>query len=202
MKEDFQHYYTDQTEPPKSIRSVYLRLRNGHSYTFRSPEGVFAFGKADRASLLLIENCILEGQESILDLGCGYGAVGITLKLEHPDLKLHMSDVNTRALTFSKINARDHNILADIRKGDLFSPWEGTSFDSILSNPPIAAGKAVWQRMITEAPEFLNEGGSLQIVAYHNKGGSRLEAIMRETFGNVITATKSGGVRVYVSRKL
>ncbi|PIJ62545.1 class I SAM-dependent methyltransferase [Mesotoga sp. H07.pep.5.3] len=202
MKEDFQHYYTDQTEPPKSIRPVYLRLRNGHSYTFRSPEGVFAFGKADRASLLLIENCILEGQESILDLGCGYGVVGITLKLEQPDLNLHMSDVNTRALTFSKINARDHNILADIRKGDLFSPWEGTSFDSILSNPPIAAGKAVWQRMIREAPEFLNEGGSLQIVAYHNKGGSRLEGIMRETFGNVITTTKSGGVRVYVSRKL
>lgn len=202
MKEHFQHYYTDQTEPPKNIRSVSIRLRNGHSYIFKSPEGVFAFGKADRASLLLIENCVLEGKESILDLGCGYGAIGITLKLERPDLELYMSDVNTRAVTFSKINARDHNLVADIRKGDLFTPWEGTTFDSILSNPPIAAGRIVWQRMISEAPEFLNEGGSLQIVAYHNKGGSRLEGIMRETFGNVITTTKSGGVRVYVSRKL
>jgi len=113
-----------------------------------------------------------------------------------------MSDVNTRAVTFSKINARDHNVEADIRKGELYSPWEGMVFDSILSNPPIAAGKAVWQRLIIEAPKMLTENGTLQIVAYHNKGGSRLEGIMKETFGNAITTTKSGGIRVYVSRKV
>jgi len=202
MKENFQHYYTDQTEPPQVIKAATLILKNGHSYSFKSPEGVFAFGKIDRASMLLIENCLLEGQESLLDLGCGYGPVGITLKREFPDLKLFMSDVNTRAVTFSKINARDQNVEADIRKGELYSPWDGMAFDSILSNPPIAAGKAVWQRLITEAPKMLTGNGTLQIVAYHNKGGSRLEGIMKETFGNVITRTKSGGIRVYVSRKV
>ncbi|HDP78692.1 MAG TPA: class I SAM-dependent methyltransferase [Mesotoga infera] len=202
MKETFQHYFTDQTEPPQIIKAASLKLKNGHSYSFKSPEGVFAFGKIDRASLLLIENCLIEGWESLLDLGCGYGPVGITLKREYPDLKLFMSDVNSRAVTFSKINARDHNVEADIRKGELYSPWEGMMFDSILSNPPIAAGKAVWQRLITEAPAMLTEKGSLQIVAYHNKGGSRLEGIMKETFGNVVTKTKSGGIRVYVSRKV
>ncbi|KUK78168.1 MAG: 16S RNA methylase RsmC, partial [Mesotoga prima] len=86
--------------------------------------------------------------------------------------------------------------------GDLYDPWEGFRFDSILSNPPMAAGKAVWEKLICEAPKFLTENGRLQIVAYHNKGGSRLEGIMKTTFGNVITTTKSGGIRVYVSRKL
>jgi 16S rRNA G1207 methylase RsmC len=90
----------------------------------------------------------LDGQENLLDLGCGYGPIGITLKLENPDLKLFMSDTNTRAVTFSKINARDFNLLADIRKGDLYDPWEGFRFDSILSNPPMAAGKAVWEKLI------------------------------------------------------
>ena len=202
MRGDFRHYYTDQTEAPERVKTATFRLKNGHSYSFKSPDGVFAFGKADRASLMLIENCVLDGQENLLDLGCGYGPIGITLKLENPDLKLFMSDTNTRAVTFSKINARDFNLLADIRKGDLYDPWEGFRFDSILSNPPMAAGKAVWEKLICEAPKFLTENGRLQIVAYHNKGGSRLEGIMKTTFGNVITTTKSGGIRVYVSRKL
>jgi 16S rRNA G1207 methylase RsmC len=202
VKEDFQHYYTDQKTSPENVKTVILSLKNGRSYSFKSPEGVFAFGKTDRATRLLIEKCHIGPGGRVLDLGSGFGMVGITLKLENPDISLFMSDINTRAVVFSKINARDNNIVADIRKGSLYEPWSEMSFDAVLSNPPMAAGKAVWERIVSQAPEHLAAGGSLQLVAYHNKGGSRIEALMREVFGNTETLVKSGGIRVYVSRKL
>lgn len=201
MKEDFQHYYTDQQTAPKKLKSVRLKLKNGKSYVFKSPEGVFSFGKLDRATLLLIENSRIKSGDKVLDMGSGFGMVGITLKCENPEISLFMSDINTRAVTFSKINARDHNVVGDIRKGDLYEPWLDHRFDVILSNPPMAAGKAVWEKLILQAPLYLEENGSLQIVAYHNKGGSRIEGIMKRVFGNVTTAIKSGGIRVYVSKK-
>jgi 16S rRNA G1207 methylase RsmC len=88
-----------------------------------------------------------------------------------------------------------------VRKGDLYEPWKDMEFDVILSNPPMAAGKSVWEKIVLEAPTYLALGGSLQVVAFHNKGGSRIEGIMRQVFGNCTALVKSGGIRVYLSRK-
>jgi 16S rRNA G1207 methylase RsmC len=74
-------------------------------------------------------------------------------------------------------------------------------FDMIVCNPPIVAGKKVWMEIVKSAPEFLEEGGSLQIVAYHNKGGRRIRDFMKEVFGNVEELCKTGGIRVYRSVK-
>lgn len=201
MKKGFEHYFTDQKLPPRTVKTVRFDLKNGHQYVFKSPEGVFAYGKVDRASAILVENCVVFAGNRVLDIGSGFGMVGITLKREYLDIFLFMSDVNTRAVTFSKINARDNNVQADVRKGDLYEPWKDMEFDVILSNPPMAAGKSVWERIVLEAPTHLALGGSLQIVAFHNKGGSRIEGIMKQVFGNCTTLVKSGGIRVYLSRK-
>ena len=199
MKDNFEHYYTPEPTSPYTIKEAVLSLRNGNSYRFKTPSGVFSFGSIDKASKLLIENAVLKGNERILDLGCGYGCIGITLKKEFPDITLFMSEVNSRAYTFSKINARDNNIEATIELGSVFEPWESTFFDTIVCNPPMAAGKLVWERMLRESQNHLNHNGSLQIVAFHNKGGRRIEGIMKEIFGNANPVVKSGGIRVYVS---
>ncbi|TYB90869.1 MAG: class I SAM-dependent methyltransferase [Kosmotoga sp.] len=201
-KDNFQHYYSRNPSSPFKKKNVKISLNNGTKLNFVTASGVFSFSRIDRASHLLIEHCEINTQGSLLDMGCGYGLIGISLKRIYPDIELFMSDINERACTLSKINARDNNIEAVIRTGNIFEPWVDRMFDSIVLNPPFAAGKKIWEKMIIKAPSHLKKEGRLNVVAYHNKGGSRIERIMRTTFTNVRTLVKSGGIRDYVSVKL
>jgi len=200
MSSHFEHYYTPSPKSELRKSEAKLLLRNGHEYQFITPSGVFSFGHVDRASRILIEYAKIHGK-SLLDIGCGYGVVGITLAKENPLIDLSMSDVNSRAVEFTKINAKNHNIQPNIAIGYLYTPWNKQRFDMILSNPPMAAGKEVWMELISKAHEHLNPGGSIQIVAFHNKGGERLMNYLRSVMGNVRTLVKSGGIRVYFSCK-
>ncbi len=199
-KNKFEHYYSEEPQSVLRVRNVELKLKNGHVYKFKSPSGVYSFGKIDKATEILINHCEnVSGK--VLDIGCGYGVIGITLKRENPSIELFLSDVNKRAVEFAKINAKENNIQADIRQGNLYEPWEGYLFDHIISNPPIVTGKKVWMKLIEGAFQHLKDGGTLQLVAYHNKGGERIKNYMREIFGNAEDVWKEGGIRVYLSRK-
>src|SRR6056297_1578758 len=147
MSETQDHYYTKNPKSQLIVKETIIRLKNDHQYLFKSPSGVFAFGKANRATECLLNNFVINGRD-LLDLGCGYGAVGIICKKENPLLRLHMSDINERAVSFAKENSLHHNIQAEIKAGDLFEPWAGYLFDMILFNPPLAAGKEVWMRAV------------------------------------------------------
>ncbi|NUU96365.1 SAM-dependent methyltransferase [Marinitoga sp. 1135] len=196
----FQHYYVENPESELRVKELELNLKNGHTYIFKAPTGVYGKKDIDKATKVLLEYAEIEGKK-ILDIGCGYGVIGITLKKEYPDIEIYMSDINKRAVEFSKINAKNNNVFADIRQGYLYEPWENEKFDQIISNPPIVAGKKVWMALIDGAYEHLNNEGSLQLVAFHNKGGSRIKEYMKKVFGNVIELTKKGGIRVYKSVK-
>lgn len=189
MSEKFEHYYTVEPTSKLKVREARLVLKNGHEYIFKTPSGVYSYGKIDKATQVLLENLKVHGKK-VLDLGCGYGVIGIVLKKEYPDLEVYMSDINKRAVEFAKINAKNHNVEVDIRWGNLYEPWEGMKFDMIVSNPPIVAGKKVWMEIVKSAPEFLEEGGSLQIVAYHNKGGRRIRDFMKEVSGTWRSSAK------------
>ena len=196
----FEHYYTVNPTSELTVKELVLILRNGHKYLFKAPSGVYGKKRIDRASILLIEKVELTN-EKVLDMGCGYGVIGISLKREFPDIDLYMSDVNNRAVDFSKINAKNNNVNAVIKQGNLFKPWEDDYFDVIVSNPPIVAGKEVLHELIEESYHHLNENGKIYLVAYHNKGGKALESYMEQIFGNVKELEKSGGFRVYLSIK-
>lgn len=200
MDHSFEHYYTPDPQSELTVSKARLVLKNGHEYLFSSPSGVFSYGHVDRASRVLVEHAEISGH-TLLDLGCGYGAVGITIAKEYPKVQLSMSDINSRAVKFAKINAKNHNLLAEVAQGSLYAPWQDCLFDMILSNPPMAAGKHVWMELIDLAPAYLNPHGLLQIVAFHNKGGQRLMNRMKEVFGNVKSLVKSGGIWVYRSQK-
>lgn len=194
----FEHYYTQSPTSELLVKETVFTLRNGHSYPFKTPSGVFSFGHVDRATRILIEYFHFH-PGTLLDLGCGYGVIGITLKKEFPSLTVFMSDINERAIRFSKVNTKNHNLEIEIRQGPLLDPWEGLKFDTIVTNPPIAAGKSVWTEIVEKSIHFLNPQGSLQVVAFHHKGGERIMNRMAETFGNVATTVKSGGIRIYES---
>ncbi|AEH51972.1 class I SAM-dependent methyltransferase [Pseudothermotoga thermarum] len=195
-----EHYYVEKPQCKLRVKRVIFELKNGRKYIFDTPSGVFSFGAIDKATKILIEHALIKGKK-VLDLGCGYGVIGIVLKGEYPDLEVYMSDINERAVEFSKVNAKNNNVEVHIKKGAFFEPWGDEIFDVILLNPPIVAGKQVVLRMISEAKEHLNPGGLFEVVAYHNKGGSYIKKAMQEIFGNVQDLYKEGGIRIYLSRK-
>ncbi|MFW5872168.1 MAG: class I SAM-dependent methyltransferase [bacterium] len=195
------HYYSKEPKSKLMIKETTIHLKNGHRYQLKSPSGVFSFGKPNRATECLLNNILINGKE-FLDLGCGYGAVGIICAKENPFLHLHMSDINERAVRFAKENALNYNLDVEIRSGNLFDPWQNYSFDMIVFNPPLAAGKEVWLEAVKKSHEHLKESGTIQIVAYHNKGGKRIMQYMKTIFSNVRTLVKSGGIRVYLSERL
>lgn len=196
------HYYTEKPHSEiRECRFEYKIARN--TLSFVSVSGVFAFGnKVDKASELLIEHFKPSGAHpSVLDMGCGFGPISLFIKSRYPHLDVTAVDINERALKYASKNADLNNLYVRILKSDLYSALEERMYGDIVSNPPIAAGKAVNFRLIQEAPLHLFPGGALQIVAYHNKGGETLKKMMAETFGNVEDVVKSGGIRVYRSVK-
>jgi 16S rRNA G1207 methylase RsmC len=104
-----------------------------------------------------------------------------------------LTDINRRAVTIARKNVSLNRVNADVRQGNIYSAVEGEKFDAILMNPPMAAGRDIVLRMILEAPEHLNKGGSLQIVARKTKGGEFLFKEMKSLFREVKALKKSGG---------
>ena len=196
-----EHYYSEKQTSELRITEIEVKLR-GDILKFYTGSGVFSIGRIDKGSVLLIEKCLIEDNWKILDLGCGYGAVGVALAKAFPSIQVLMSDVNKRAIKLSRMNLKLNKIEnATLKHSDLYSKIEG-KFDTIITNPPQSTGKDVCFKIIEDAKEHLEKGGLLQLVARHNKGGKMLEKKMREVFGNVKDIAKKGGYRVYISKLL
>lgn len=195
-----EHYYSEHPTSAVKEREFTQKIKNTE-LTLTSVSGVFAFeGCVDRASQLLIEAYKPSGA-SVLDLGCGYGAVGLFIKAMYEKQYVSLSDINERAIEYALKNASKNRLDVKAVKSDLYSAFEGVLFDDIVTNPPIASGKKLLTQLINEAYDHLNISGGLWLVAYHNKGGETLREIMRARFGNAADVVKSGGVRVYRSVK-
>jgi 16S rRNA (guanine1207-N2)-methyltransferase len=190
------HYFSKKQDSDLDLKTITIRLKEIR-FELYSGSGVFSKGKLDRGSELLISDCRLEGK-TLLDLGCGIGAVGISLKLLHPHLEITMSELNERAIMLAKKSIRKLRLDIQTVKSDLYQKLG--RYDMILSNPPQAAGKELSFRIISEAKGHLNPGGTLQIVARHNKGGEVLEKKMSEVFGNVSQVSIKSGFRIYLSK--
>lgn len=198
-----EHYYTK--DPQSRIKEkTFSQTIKGVTLNFTAVSGVFSFdGRIDRASELLIKSFTpsMGHAGTFLDLGCGYGVIGLFLKAFFPGLKATLSDVNNRAVEYSRQNAAINNLDVNVVASDLYDNLGDVLFDDVVSNPPVAAGKKLTFRLITESARHINEGGSLWLVAFHNKGGATLRTKMAEEFGNVEDVEKSGGIRVYRSVK-
>ena len=193
------HYYSKKQESPLNLKTISAVLR-GKRMEFYTGSGVFSRDKIDDGSYILIENVIIRKGWKVLDLGCGYGAVGISIaKSENADVVL--ADVNERAVHLAGKNIELNKVNASARTSDLFSNIP-EKFDTILLNPPQSAGKKLCFQMIEESKEHLNKNGLLQLVARPKKGGRTLAEKMKEVFGNVEVISKGAGFSVYVSKNI
>jgi 16S rRNA (guanine1207-N2)-methyltransferase len=193
------HYYSENQESKFVLKKIKASLR-GRDFEFFTAPGIFSGKKVDSATELLINNAVVQDGWRILDLGCGYGPVGVSLRKLF-DIKVVMTDINKRAVQLSKMNLKLNKIEAEVFGGNLFENITG-KFSTILLNPPMAAGRKLCFEMIEKSTGFLEDGGLLQIVARHNKGGKMLEEKMKEVFGNVKETARREGFRVYVSENI
>jgi len=194
-----EHYYSEKQTSKLRIKEIGVSLR-GNNLRFCTGSGVFSIGKIDKGTTLLIEKSIIKQDWSILDLGCGYGAVGISIAKAFPSTSIVMADINERAVGLSKMNVKlNQTINITTIQSNLYDKIQ-ERFNAILTNPPQTAGKKVCFEIIEKARSHLKEGGLLQLVARHKKGGKALEKKMKEVFGNVEDIGKKSGYRVYVSK--
>lgn len=190
-------YFEEESLAPLKLKKIRARLR-GFDLKFYTAPGVFSPDRIDRGTEILIERMIVEENWRIMDLGCGYGPIGIVAaKLARRGFVV-MTDINRRALWLARKNCRLNRVRnVDIRFGNLYEPVEGERFDAIITNPPIAAGMDVIERIVREAPEHLREGGSLQMVVKSGAGSDRVRNILEETFES-LKEFKRGGYRVFI----
>lgn len=189
------HYFDEKPEVEFQSSLIETRI-NGIDFCFETGSGVFSRKQLDFGTRLLIETVINnEGKPAgrLLDLGCGYGAVGIAFKRVSPALSVVMCDVNNRALELSKNNAVRNNVqFVDIRQSDGISEISG-QFDLILTNPPIRAGKSTVYRFFTESFAALKEGGRFYCVMQKKQGAPSAYRKLQEQFENCSIIARSSG---------
>ena len=174
---------------PVSFNYVY----RGKTLSLRTDAGVFSRGEMDYGTRTLLDALPpLYGR--VLDLGCGYGAVGVCAAAAY-DVALTMTDVNLRALELARENLRANNVEGCVVESDGLSAVAG-AFDFILLNPPIRAGKEVVYRLFSESARALNAGGALYLVIRKQQGAQSAEKYLNTLFASVETVERSGGFRV------
>jgi 16S rRNA (guanine1207-N2)-methyltransferase len=195
-----EHYYSKKpaaVSSPESIRYSYM----GRSFTFRTDSGVFGKTKVDRGTDLLLEALEEVSSLSFLDMGCGYGPVGICYGAMHPEARIFMADINERACRLAAQNAPANDVVADVRQSDGFEALLGLKFECIAMNPPIRAGKEVLRKLMNEAKNALEEGGGLYIVIRTRQGAGSMRDYLQQLFGNCEEPERGSGYRVLECRK-
>ena len=196
-----QYFDNDETLAHREISFSYKLF--GETFTLRSDAGVFGKDGLDDGSRLLLETIAKTdlGTE-ILDLGCGVGPIGLTLAKLDPSRHLTLADVNLRALECCKANAAALGVedRVDIIESDVYSNI-ATSFSTIVTNPPIRAGKKVTYAMYAGAVSHLNEGGSLILVIRKAQGAPSCKRYLETLFPSVEMVAQHKGYRILIAKK-
>jgi len=195
------HYYTAKPASKPRFGLIHTFLR-GKRFEFMTASGVFSKGRVDLGSRLLVESMVLPEKGCVLDVGCGYGVVGIAAALVSPSLRLVLIDVNERAVWLARQNIERNRVSnAEAKHGYLYDPVADWRFDCVLSNPPVSAGLETVKTLIVQAPAHMTAGALFQMVVRSKIGGKRLLGVFEEAFGNVAVSARGSGYRVLTSEK-
>lgn len=196
------HYFTQQPNAASRPKTWKTELR-GHVFQFTSDEGVFSKQGIDFGSKLLIEAFeapLLEGK--LLDVGCGYGPIGLALAASHPAREVEMVDINERAVKLSCRNAEQNHIdNVSVFQSNLFAEVQKSDFASIVTNPPIRAGKSVVYQLFDEAFRHLKAGGEFWVVIRKQQGAASALKKLSEGFAGTKVILKKKGYVVIKCEK-
>lgn len=189
MDRNYSHYYSQFPTGNLKVYTISESLRR-HLYIFKTLTGVFSFKKIDLGTKVLIEHMTIpkEKPSVLLDLGCGYGPIGIVLGYESPKSKIYLIDLNKRAVWCAKenikINLPDNRKQMKVLAGNYFEPIikKEVKFDAIYINPPLRQGKKHFINLCEKIPHFLKSKGIFQFVIKKKMGASSILERLRSLF--------------------
>jgi 16S rRNA (guanine1207-N2)-methyltransferase len=196
------HYYTNKPSAESNRQKWTFDLK-GYNFTFTTDSGVFSKKEVDFGSRVLIEAFEVPSVEgSILDVGCGYGPIGLSLAKAFPDRQVDMVDINERAVELAKENAKNNQIEnVSIFTSNIYEKVTSDNYAAILSNPPIRAGKKVVHEILEKAWSHLTQNGELWIVIQKKQGAPSAMEKLEELFEEVEVVTKKKGYFIIRSKK-
>lgn len=192
MPKQPEHYYTaapQSAHKPGEVRFAY----RGYDFVFETDSGVFSRTELDRGTEVLLSALPEAVLGPVLDMGCGYGAIGVAVGKRWPSADVTMADINQRACGLAKENARRNGVSASVVESDGYEKLMGSRYALILQNPPIRAGKAVIYRMFADAAKCLLPGGELWLVIRKQQGAPSAMTYLKTLFHEVEAVEKKSG---------
>lgn len=195
------HYYTENPDTAHAFEEWSFKLL-GNTFHFVTDSGVFSRNTVDYGSRVLIDHFDVTNlpEGTLLDVGCGYGPIGIALgtATKRP---IEMVDINQRAVDLAFGNAKRNGVEADVHQSNIYETLHQKQYAAIISNPPIRAGKQVVHEILSGAEPLLKTGGTLTVVIQKKQGAPSAKKKMEETFGNVEIVSKDKGYYILKSIK-
>lgn len=189
-----EHYFINKQHSQEDYFE-FTQEFNGKTFSFKSCDSIFSKDRIDYGTGVLL-NAVLKKQVSgkVLDIGCGYGAIGIILASFLTDIKVTMTDINETAVELSKHNVIK-NHLKNVREIFVSNGYENIteSFDYIITNPPIKAGKQNLLNILTGAYAHLNDNGKLYFVIKKKHGEDSIRKTLLTIFSNVEIIKRDSG---------
>ncbi len=196
------HYFDENPTTMSNVREINFSIY-GQNYVYYTDNGVFSKSRIDEGSYIFLKVLIpLQLTGRILDLGCGYGPIGLTIAATSKEARVDLADINSRALALASRSGERLNLNSRVTflHSDIFEKIEGP-YDSIVVNPPIRAGKIVTYRMYSESKQYLIDGGSLYVVIRRKQGAESALKYIETVFENVSVLHKEKGYWIIKATK-
>ena len=194
------HYFIADETLDHDYQTFQFDMRDV-SLKLTTDRGVFSRNYVDFGTRVLLENLTLDGVKKALDLGCGYGPIGLFIARYDEDIQVTLSDVNDRAIALVKKNILDNKIKnAKPILSNVFESIKDT-FDLIVTNPPIRAGKDTVFEIYEGAFEHLEKGGLLYVVILKKQGAPSSVAKIESLFGHCEIVAKTKGYWILFAKK-
>jgi 16S rRNA G1207 methylase RsmC len=187
-------HYFDSEAPEKVQRGTIEYRYRAETFSFFTESGIFSYRSVDRGTEALLESLETGVRGPVLDLGCGYGPIGIIVARMHRPGRVLMVDSNKRAVRLARKNIVENDEKdCEAVLSDAYAALGAEKFATMLTNPPIRAGRDVVMRFVEGAPAHLLPGGEFRMVVSRTQGAVTYEKLMRPHFSKVGAVMKRGG---------
>lgn len=198
-----EHYYSKNPSVQSNRKMFTYHLRD-KEFRFMTDAGVFSKNEVDFGSRLLIETFQVPSVNGdILDVGCGYGPIGLSIAATEASRTIDMIDINERAIELAKENSVINKIEnVRIIQSHLFEQLDHKQYAAILTNPPIRAGKQIVHEILEQSFHHLLPNGELWVVIQKKQGAPSAIKKMEELFPNVEVVNKKKGYYIIKAKKI